>query len=319
MRYFTPESPTYEQTTAHVWFRDEQSAARGGFTPSHEDGGSDIGKMLSGAAAAAAAAASKLTGRAAGSASETAPPAAAGEAEPYGPGSLRLAVGSSAPSGYAIKGDEDSQSYYTPESPSYGQANATIWFRDEESAIRSGFTRWDKVDPQAGAATSTATFADAPSTKDAAAQDEPYGPGSTRTLTGGGAPAGYTIKGNEDSMLYHTPDSPSYRQTIAEVWFRDEESAIRAGFTRWDKGRAAAGKPRFGDIPPGPFGPGSAKPKPDGSGPSGWTVKGNEDSMLYHTPESSSYAACIAEVWFKDEDTATRAGFGPWHKGRKNK
>ncbi|MDT5113297.1 MAG: putative rane protein ArfC, partial [Mycobacterium sp.] len=52
------------------------------------------------------------------------------------------------------------------------------------------------------------------------------------------APSGYAIKGNEDSMLYHTTDSPSYQQTIAEVWFRDESTAERAGFTRWDKDRA---------------------------------------------------------------------------------
>ena len=69
--------------------------------------------------------------------------------------------------------------------------------------------------------------------------DEPYGAGSVRVAAGASAPSGYTIKGNEDSMLYHTTDSPSYKQTIAEVWFRTEEAAERAGFTRWDKGRAA--------------------------------------------------------------------------------
>ena len=45
-----------------------------------------------------------------------------------------------------------------------------------------------------------------------------FGPGRG----GAGAPSGYDIKGNEDSMLYHTPESPSYKQTIAEVWFLDE-------------------------------------------------------------------------------------------------
>ena len=67
---------------------------------------------------------------------------------------------------------------------------------------------------------------------------EPYGAGSLRLAGGAAAPSGYAIKGNEDSMLYHTTDSPSYTQTIAEVWFRDESTAERAGFTRWDKGRA---------------------------------------------------------------------------------
>jgi uncharacterized membrane protein ArfC len=72
--------------------------------------------------------------------------------------------------------------------------------------------------------------------KASAASEEPYGAGSLR-FTGADAPKGYTIKGNEDSMLYHTPESPSYKQTIAEVWFNDEETAAKAGFTRWDKGR----------------------------------------------------------------------------------
>jgi uncharacterized membrane protein ArfC len=65
--------------------------------------------------------------------------------------------------------------------------------------------------------------------------EEPYGAGSLRSATGSAdAPAGYTIKGNEDSMRYHTPDSPSYKQTVAEVWFTEESAAKRAGFTRWD-------------------------------------------------------------------------------------
>jgi len=47
------------------------------------------------------------------------------------------------------------------------------------------------------------------------------------------APSGYTIKGNEDSMLYHSSESPTYQRTIAEVWFRDVETAEAAGFNRW--------------------------------------------------------------------------------------
>ena len=52
---------------------------------------------------------------------------------------------------------------------------------------------------------------------------------------------GYTVKGNEDSMLYPTTDSPSYKQTIAEVWFRDVETAENAGFSRWDSGKSQRG------------------------------------------------------------------------------
>ena len=43
-------------------------------------------------------------------------------------------------------------------------------------------------------------------------------------------PAGFDIKGNEDSMKFHAPTSPWYGQTLAEVWFDDAETAEAAGF-----------------------------------------------------------------------------------------
>ena len=57
--------------------------------------------------------------------------------------------------------------------------------------------------------------------------DAPFGEGSYR---GENPPAGFEIKGNEDSMKFHTPDSPWYARTIAEVWFASAEAAERAGF-----------------------------------------------------------------------------------------
>ena len=147
--------------------------------------------------------------------------------------------------------------------------------------------------------------------------EEPYGAGSARVAAGAAAPSGYDIKGNEDSMLYHTPESPSYKRTIAEVWFFDEPTAEAAGFTHWSKGRAKpAGAAEIAEMPPGPHGPGSAKPGPGGSGPEGWTVKGNEDSMLYHSQESNAYDMTVAEVWFKDVPTAEAAGFNRWDSGK---
>ncbi|WP_166906402.1 hypothetical protein [Mycobacterium sp. DL440] len=68
-------------------------------------------------------------------------------------------------------------------------------------------------------------------------EETPYGAGSVR-VSGAGTPAGYLIKGNEDSMLYHSPESPSYSVTIAELWFADVESAEKAGFNRWDSGKS---------------------------------------------------------------------------------
>jgi len=65
--------------------------------------------------------------------------------------------------------------------------------------------------------------------------DGPYGSGSAVPAEDGSGPAGYDIKGNADSMLYHTSDSPYYERTRAEVWFDSEATARDAGFTRWDE------------------------------------------------------------------------------------
>ena len=72
-----------------------------------------------------------------------------------------------------------------------------------------------------------------PEVEDAAAEDEAdeikdYGEGSYR---GPNPPEGYDIKGNEDSMKFHTPASPWYKRTRAEVWFNSPEAAAKAGFT----------------------------------------------------------------------------------------
>ena len=48
----------------------------------------------------------------------------------------------------------------------------------------------------------------------------------------GNGPDTHPIKGNQDSMLYHTPDSRYYKVTKAEVWFDTEEHAEAAGFSK---------------------------------------------------------------------------------------
>ncbi|MBN4047658.1 F0F1 ATP synthase subunit gamma [Acidimicrobiaceae bacterium AH-315-P05] len=59
----------------------------------------------------------------------------------------------------------------------------------------------------------------------------------------------------------------------------------------------------------GPYGAGSHAPMPDNSRPQGFTIKGNDDSMLYHRPDSRSYKVTIAEVWFDTPERAEAAGF----------
>ncbi|MET0474847.1 MAG: hypothetical protein ABW001_09420 [Mycobacterium sp.] len=75
-------------------------------------------------------------------------------------------------------------------------------------------------------------------------------------------------------------------------------------------------KPDPPDAPVEPHGPGSALPNTDGLGPQGWTVKANEESKLYHSPESPSFGITRAEVWFRDVETAEAAGFNRWDSGK---
>lgn len=248
-----------------------------------------------------------------------------------------------------------------------------------------------------------------------------FGAGSADSGVDGRGPQGWLIKGNANSMLFHAPESPWYRRTIAEVWFDSEESAVAAGFARWDSRRRVnksvdlagvelkadsevevAGpeqgelfeaeavspspdvvsegqpaEPVQGDLfeaaPPEPvlavadgvpndaeaavvgavespsvamidadadaqaeadaeaeaeadgdgdgdagvwgrFGPGTADAAADGSGPEGWTIKGNANSMLFHTSDSPWYGRTIAEVWFDSEASAKAAGFKHWNR-----
>jgi large subunit ribosomal protein L17 len=80
------------------------------------------------------------------------------------------------------------------------------------------------------AAKKTATKAEAAPAADVQDTDAPYGEGSHGPLADGSAPEGFDIKGNKDSMKYHTPDSRWYDQTEAEVWFATQEAAEAAGF-----------------------------------------------------------------------------------------
>jgi large subunit ribosomal protein L22 len=54
---------------------------------------------------------------------------------------------------------------------------------------------------------------------------------------------------------------------------------------------------------------GGVLPADDGSGPETHLIKGNAQSMLYHTTESRYYKATKAEVWFDTEENAIASGF----------
>ena len=125
------------------------------------------------------------------------------------------------------------------------------------------------------------------------AAEAPYGEGSSAVQA-----EGFDIKGNADSMKYHVPGSPHYDRTDAEVWFATTDAAEKAGFepTGWGTDD--------------PYGEGSHAPLDDpATAPDGYPVKGNADSMKFHTPESPYYDRTVAEVWFASAEAAEAAGF----------
>ncbi|GAA1136560.1 hypothetical protein GCM10009630_39500 [Kribbella jejuensis] len=91
-----------------------------------------------------------------------------------------------------------------------------------------------KKAPAKKAAATETKVEDAPAEDTAPVQDVVAGKyeNSAAPTADGSAPEGYTVKGNEDSMKYHTTESPWYEQTVAEVWFKTAEDAEAAGFTK---------------------------------------------------------------------------------------
>ncbi|MGP9681888.1 50S ribosomal protein L4, sunset domain variant [Brachybacterium sp. AOP3-A1-3] len=111
------------------------------------------------------------------------------------------------------------------------QVNTYDVMRSDDVVFTSGALE-DFV-AQATLARPTSSFATAKAAAAApaaAADDAPYGAGSAAPVADGSAPEGFTIKGNQDSMKFHTEDSPWYGRTKAEVWFATEEAAKAAGF-----------------------------------------------------------------------------------------
>ncbi|MFI6024121.1 sunset domain-containing protein [Amycolatopsis magusensis] len=65
-------------------------------------------------------------------------------------------------------------------------------------------------------------------------------------------------------------------------------------------------------VPIGPFGPGSAMPKPGGGRPAEeFTVKASVTALRYCTEESPQFPRMVAEVWFRTATDAERVGFRP--------
>ncbi|WP_052589337.1 hypothetical protein [Luteipulveratus mongoliensis] len=252
--YHSEKSPSYRATIAEVWFKDEAAAEAAGFKPWDHKRRNGGGSSAAGSSKAGDAAATGTAGLVDTKASTPDP-----LTEKYGAGAATPQEGGAAPSSdYTIKGNLDSELYHSDKSPNYRATIAEVWFKDEAAAEAAGFKPWDHKRRAAAAGSSgttdaagaagaaggasgvsglTGSAADGGEAKSSTPDPltEQFGAGAASPNEDGSAPSGdYTVKGNTDSMLFHTEESPSYRATKAEVWFKDEAAARTAGFRHWD-------------------------------------------------------------------------------------
>lgn len=76
--------------------------------------------------------------------------------------------------------------------------------------------------------------------------------------------------------------------------------------------KPAEGAVREAAVPSGPFGPGSAMPRPGGGRPADdFAVKASVTALRYCTEDSPQYSRMVAEVWFRSAADAERVGFRP--------
>ena len=118
-----------------------------------------------------------------------------------------------------------------------------------------------------------------------------------------------------------TAETQTVEETPAQEAPTEEAPAEEASAEEASAEDASAGEVSAEEEPApeaaveeGPYGAGSAAPAEDGSGPEGWTVKGNAKSMLYHTEDSPYYGRTNADVWFRDDESAEAAGFRRWDR-----
>ena len=233
------------------------------------------------------------------------------EAAPYGSGSIRVTRRSSAPAGYRVKGVQKTERYYTSESPDFDAIKTELWFINEESAAKAGFLRWDATDERKAGFVAGA---------EALVTEEHVTADSSLVIVDDGIAEAKTVindDGYADADADLVVNDDGYADADAGLVVNDDGYADADADLVVVEGktvrRAAAAGPEVAEAA-SPYGKGSAPAAADGSGPAGWLVKGNADSMLFHGPDSPYYKQTIAEFWFVDEATAKAAGFDKWDK-----
>jgi len=120
----------------------------------------------------------------------------------------------------------------TEDTPAAEATGAAVEATEEPAAAEAPATETTEAPAEVETKVEVADAPEATETKDA---EPEFGPDSAAPLESGEAPEGFTIKGNASSKKFHAPSSPWYDRTNAEVWFRTEEAAEKAGFVNAEK------------------------------------------------------------------------------------
>lgn len=118
----------------------------------------------------------------------------------------------------------------------------------------------------------------------------------------------------------HAPTLPGAESAAAEA--ETLQAAASSAATEGSASHAAAPAPEQPAEPAGhlaaeePYGAGSAAPAADGSGPGGYTVKGDAATMTYYEETSPGFEETRAAVWFESSAHAEAAGFRPPRRAR---
>ncbi|UOX86704.1 hypothetical protein MUY14_33890 [Amycolatopsis sp. FBCC-B4732] len=123
----------------------------------------------------------------------------------------------------------------------------------------------------------------------------------------GGFDAPQPIQPSMRTVERREPDlSGGHSGSLFEPSVQPNQAAIAA--PEPPPARQAAGD----SVPPGPFGPGSAMPRPGGGAPGdSFSVKASVTALRYCTEESAQFPKMVAEVWFRTAEDAERVGFRP--------
>jgi large subunit ribosomal protein L4 len=108
------------------------------------------------------------------------------------------------------------------------------------------------------------------------------------------------VEAPADTSADEAPEAEAKVDDKAEAKVAEKRAAKKASGPKKDAEKLAENVQDF---------PGAVKADEDGSGPEGYEIKGNAQSMKFHAPGGRWYDSTIAEFWFKSAEDAKAAGF----------